>query len=250
MSGISWLQHLSIGRRLMLAFATLIALMAVLTAVGVQRVRVIEANLAQINDINSVKQRHAIDQRGSVHDRAIALRDVVLLPASAERGTTLALIDRLAADYDRATIALRAQLRSSDDAQERQQFAAIEAIAHDIALVVQQVRQLQEQGDATAATALLLEQARPAFVKWLAAINTLIDHEEQKNRAAAAMASSTARDFSYLMLALTALALVLGLSIALLLTRSVVRPLRQLLLLAQRIGGGDLGVDVAIAGRD
>ncbi|WMJ71459.1 methyl-accepting chemotaxis protein [Stenotrophomonas sp. 24(2023)] len=247
---MSWLQNLSIGRRLMLAFATLIALMMVLTAVGVQRVRIIEANLTQINDINSVKQRHAIDQRGSVHDRAIALRDVVLLPAGAEREQALALIDRLAADYDKATVALRAQLRSSDDAEEKRQFAAIEAIARDIAPTVQQVRALRAQDDAEAATALLLGKARPAFVQWLGAINALIDHEEQKNRAAADRAASTARAFSYLMIVLTVLALVLGTAIALLLTRSVVRPLQQSLRLAQRIGGGDLGADVAIAGRD
>jgi hypothetical protein len=41
--------------------------------------------LNHINDVNNVKQRHAINFRGSVHDRAIALRDVVLAADAARR---------------------------------------------------------------------------------------------------------------------------------------------------------------------
>ena len=38
----------------------------------------IDTKMTVINDQNSVKQRYAINFRGSVHDRAIAIRDVVL----------------------------------------------------------------------------------------------------------------------------------------------------------------------------
>ena len=71
--------NLRIGQRLAIGFSVVIALMLVLTAVGIQRVGRISDGLHTINYVNSVKQRHAIDFRGSVHDRAIALRDVVLV---------------------------------------------------------------------------------------------------------------------------------------------------------------------------
>ena len=64
--------------RLVLGFSIAPVIMAVLIVVGVQRVNSVDHSLAVINDVNSVKQRYAINFRGSVHDRAISLRDVVL----------------------------------------------------------------------------------------------------------------------------------------------------------------------------
>lgn len=71
--------NLRIGQRLALGFLAIIVLMVILTVVGIQRVRSIDQQLTAINEVNSVKQRYAINFRGSVHDRAIALRDVVLM---------------------------------------------------------------------------------------------------------------------------------------------------------------------------
>ncbi|MEI2422702.1 hypothetical protein V6O07_20660, partial [Arthrospira platensis SPKY2] len=41
--------------------------------------------LSQVNEIDSRKQRFAINFRGSVHDRAISLRDAVLVSNPTER---------------------------------------------------------------------------------------------------------------------------------------------------------------------
>ena len=46
-----------------------------------------------------MKQRYAINFRGSVHDRAISLRDVVLAWTPAEVEAHVADIERLAGDY-------------------------------------------------------------------------------------------------------------------------------------------------------
>jgi hypothetical protein len=73
--------------------------MVALGAVAMNRVGEISARLATVNDTNSVKQRFAINFRGSVHDRAISLRDVVLVTAADERRAALADITRLAAFY-------------------------------------------------------------------------------------------------------------------------------------------------------
>ena len=65
--------------------------MVFLTIWGIQKVSFIDNTLSVITDVNSVKQQYAINYRGSVHDRAIAIRDVVIgrnaskSPVSSER---------------------------------------------------------------------------------------------------------------------------------------------------------------------
>ncbi|MCW0458384.1 methyl-accepting chemotaxis protein [Xanthomonas sacchari] len=244
------LSNLRIGQRLALGFLTIIVLMVLLTVVGIQRVHSIDQRLTAINEVNSVKQRYAINFRGSVHDRAIALRDVVLLDDAASRQATERTIDKLAGDYARAAQPLDALLAVSSDAQEKTILQRIQGIEARTMPLIAQVRRLRDAGDTVQAQALLLQQARPAFVDWLASINAFIDLQEAKNRQAAKEAMATARGFALLMVGCTVLALLLGTLIALLLTRRVVRPLRQALGLAERIGAGDLSSPDTVTTRD
>ena len=73
--------------------------MVTLVVTGVVQVRSIDDKLTTISDENAVKQRYAINFRGSVHDRAIAIRDVVLAGSAAEVDDEEALIAKLADKY-------------------------------------------------------------------------------------------------------------------------------------------------------
>ncbi|PPU78717.1 methyl-accepting chemotaxis protein [Xanthomonas cucurbitae] len=245
-----FLSNLRIGQRLALGFLTIIVLMVILTVVGIQRVRSIDRQLTAINEVNSVKQRYAINFRGSVHDRAIALRDVVLLDDPAERHAAEQLIDKLAADYARSAQPLDDMLAASTDTNEKAILQRIKTVEQRTMPLIAQVRGFREAADKPHAEQQLLQQARPAFIDWLASINAFIDLQEAKNRAAAKDAVATARGFAMLMVLSTVVALLLGATIALLLTRSVVLPLRQSLQLAQRISQGDLRSKDAQAGND
>ncbi|PPU46598.1 methyl-accepting chemotaxis protein [Xanthomonas arboricola] len=237
---MSLLSNLRIGQRLALGFLAVIVLMVILTVVGIQRVRSIDQQLTAINEVNSVKQRYAINFRGSVHDRAIALRDVVLLDDPADRHTAEQSIDKLAADYARSAKPLDDMIAASTDAEEKAILQRIKAIEQRTMPLIAQVRAFRDGADKPHAEQRLLQQARPAFVAWLASINAFIDLQEAKNRAAAKDAVTTARGFAMLMVVSTVIALLLGATIAWLLTRSVVLPLRQSLRLAERINDGDL----------
>jgi methyl-accepting chemotaxis protein len=89
---------MTIGKRLALAFGAVLALMVGVTAIGMHRVVSISSVLTSITDVNSVKQRYAINFRGSVHDRAISLRDVVLV-TDGELAGVIADITRLEGFY-------------------------------------------------------------------------------------------------------------------------------------------------------
>ena len=69
---------MSIAQRLSLGFGLVLSLMILITLIGVQRVGFIDETLTAVRDGAALKQRYAINFRGSVHDRAIAIRDAVL----------------------------------------------------------------------------------------------------------------------------------------------------------------------------
>ena len=60
------IDSLGIGQRLALGFGLVLTLILVLTGIGIHRVTRIDDGLSTINQVNSVKQRHAINFRGSV----------------------------------------------------------------------------------------------------------------------------------------------------------------------------------------
>ena len=69
---------MNIAQRLYSCFGIIILLIVIITIIGINRVNKIDNTLQEIVEVNSVKQRYAMNFRGSVHDRAIAIRDVVL----------------------------------------------------------------------------------------------------------------------------------------------------------------------------
>ena len=238
-----------IAARLYLGFAGVLCLLVVLAAIAVPRVNEIAGSLATVNDVNSVKQRFAINFRGSVHDRAISLRDVVLVASDQERQAALAEIRRLEEFYAGSAQRLDAIMASGREVtpEEARILASIKETEARTMPVIAAVIAARQQGDSARAHALLMDQARPAFIEWLARINQFIDLQEEKNRVVAARVRSLAEGFQALMLAIVAGGIVLGIGIAAWSTRAVA-PLSALAATMRRMAEGDLTVEVQ--GRD
>ncbi|WP_203073113.1 methyl-accepting chemotaxis protein [Falsiroseomonas ponticola] len=239
----------SIGFRLTIGFGLVLALIVTLGVIAANRVNAINDSLATINDVNSVKQRYAINFRGSVHDRAISLRDVVLVATPAERSAALAEITRLEEFYARSATPLDAIMASGAGVTPDEQaiLASIKEIEARTMPMIRQVIEARSRGEAEAAHRLLMDQARPAFVEWLARINRFIDLQEAKNREVAAKARAVADGFQTLMIALVAAGLLIGGAIAAWSLRAVA-PLKRLTDAMLRLARGDL--DAAIPGQD
>ncbi|MGI4895542.1 MAG: MCP four helix bundle domain-containing protein, partial [Janthinobacterium lividum] len=166
------LSRLSITQRLGVGFFVVILGMVLVTVLGVVRVEQINDRLTVINDVNSVKQRYAINFRGSVHDRAIAVRDVVLADTPEEASTAIARIATLGGAYATAATAqskIFADPGMVNDAELRD-YATIQDIEKQTLPAIQSVIAAQQSGDGAGAKTLLKETAAPLFVKWLASI--------------------------------------------------------------------------------
>ncbi|GGY12154.1 methyl-accepting chemotaxis protein [Massilia dura] len=237
----------NIGTRLALGFGLVFFLLTVVTAIGIHRVGYIDSILTQVSEVNNVKQRHAINFRGSVHDRAIALRDVVLAD---DPKPFMAEIDVLANNYEKSAAPLDDVLahRADTTAAERAAIAAIKDAEANALPLIARVVALRQANSVAEATGVLRLQAAPAFVAWLAAINRMIDLQEHASAAQAQDAAGVAHGFPELMVALCLSAIALGSGAAWWIHRGLCRQLggepRHASAIVAAIAAGNLAVPI------
>ena len=76
---MDFFRNFSLKTQLFSGFGIVLLFILIIAMSGYFKISAVEDNLSEISDVNAVKQRYAINFRGSVHDRAIAVRDVILL---------------------------------------------------------------------------------------------------------------------------------------------------------------------------
>lgn len=248
--------QLKIRTQLMLGFSFLMVLMIVLAVFGIVRVQQVEGLLGTINDVNAAKMRQAINFRGSVHDRAISVRDIVLASSPAQIDKHVKDIEVLAQAYSKASVTLD-QVFSSDKnltQKERDYLANIQRIERETQPLIDKTITLMRDGRSIEANTLLEKQLAPSFTAWLAAINQMIDGLEAVNQSLGEEVRSITSNFMAVKAMLTALTILLGTAAAFALTRSLLRQLGGELSyavdIARRIAAGDLSTAIETSRAD
>ncbi|MEM5548685.1 methyl-accepting chemotaxis protein [Pseudoalteromonas fuliginea] len=204
---------MTINMRLATGFGVILSMMLILTIIGISRVSLINSNITHITDVNSVKQRYAINFRGSVHDRAIAVRDVVLITNQSDLNTVFNNIKELDAFYQKSSRAM-AELTTDMSSAERALINKINQIERRTLPFIQNVINAKNAGNLNEASNILLNDARPAFTEWLNTINQFISLQEQANQITTIDTREVASSFKIWMISLTALAIIIGASVA------------------------------------
>jgi methyl-accepting chemotaxis protein len=204
---------MTINTRLIIGFGVILMMMFILTVVGINRVNVIDASISQITDVNSVKQRHAIDFRGSVHDRAIAIRDVVLARNDSELSISIKEIAKLDLFYQESAKMLNPNNILMTD-KEKIIYRKIQSIEKKTLPLINQIINAKSNNDLTIANTVLLNEAKPALKEWLATINAFINLEEMANQEATVEMRKVTSSFQNWMIALTSVAIIIGIGVA------------------------------------
>lgn len=219
---------INIKRRLVIGFLIVPAIMIILNIIGVREVNRIDRELHRINDVTSVKQRYAINFRGSVHDRAISIRDAILNTDPKEIQKNIYEINELEKLYEDAAIKLDKIFTTSQiDDQEKKLFDNIKNIEKEALPIIQRTLEAKKHNDSELALGLLMNEARPIFISWLASINAFIDYQESVNRIDAISARETASGFEKLIIILTLISLLVAIITGLIVTKSIVDPLKR-----------------------
>ena len=214
---------MNIRAKIIAGFGASLLLVLAITVIGISRIKRINMNLTEINDVNTVKQRDAINFRGSVHDRSIRIRDFVLLTDARERADALSDIRALEDFYTKAENAINEIFAANinNTPKEVELLGEIKKSKAETMPLIEQIIAFENEGKADAAENLLLTKARPAFQLWLDRINAFIDYKELQNQKLTDATRSIAKLFQTLMIIVCTLTVALACIIPLWVLKSV-----------------------------
>ena len=231
----------------------LLALLMI-NVIGVMRMREVNHKLTDITMVNSVKQRYAINFRGSVHDRSIRVRDYILLTSAAERKSTLQEIKELEKFYLDSENLMNAAVTDARMEVSEQEKVMLEDIRQSKVFLtpyINEIISLVDAGNLAGAHDIIVNIARPEFQKWLDKINVYIDYQEDNNQYITSYLLQRSNSFQQLMTIITILSGILGVLAFVWMIRSV-RPLGTVVKALDEIaaGEGDLRVKLEVASKD
>lgn len=220
-------EHLKLSSKIGLGFGAVIFLMIILVVMGIVQMNFAKSRLQTMNDINAKKQRYAINFRGSVHDRAISVRDVVLLDDEARLQAALDNIKRLEDFYNAASANMNEMLKDSAlfNNEERAILGRLNQIANKTNAGYKKIIQLKQSWQVDEAKKLLLNEVASDFSLWLKIINEFIDYQEEANNNLTKQVMLVVNNFVTIMLVLAGIAILIAVIITLFTARGIVSAL-------------------------
>ncbi len=244
------LKNISIGLRLMLGFGIVVALLLVMSIIGIQQMGKMDTRMREITDINNAEKDLAIKMRINLDARAIALRDVTILPDGQARDEVVQRLKKLRQEFDEQYAKLNGMFKAYEG--EQREFKQMEKIMQA------QQNALQVSGAMISdALAGKRNEAQTKVVEVKKAIDairtemeTLANIEDEMNADAVKAAQSAYASAKTLLIGLLLTALVVAGLAALVVTRSITRPVGHVLGAVEKIGAGDLSVALSAEGSD
>ena len=208
------MKGMKLSYRLYGGFSIVVLLAIIMVIIGTMQVVRIDKNLNTITNKNAVQQRYAINFRGSVHDRSIAIRDVILATTAPYLNQQITLINKLEKDYQDSAAPLDAIAATTMTPQAKTLLQDIKKIEATTLPNIQKIIELKHANKEREANIFLAETVAEQFVQWLAAINRFIDYQETSNQALTTTTLEITDSFAQLMIILTIIMLIVSVTVA------------------------------------
>jgi methyl-accepting chemotaxis protein len=241
------MKNIKIGHRLGFGFGIVVVLMVALVIVGLGALSDMNRSINKIVNDNNVKIEAVWSLKDAQRQMSIGLRDLVLI--TDEPGMTAAneRIIKAQATYTAAETLLKKMVRS-ENGKSRMNVVAQSKIT--VLPALEQVRKHARANDNDAALKVLSEVVMPAADDWQRAIEALSNYQATRNveeKEAAAIAFENAYRIS---LSLGIASLLLAAIISWLVTRSIIRPLKDAVAIAKTVASGDLSSTIISTSTD
>ena len=239
--------NLKIGARLGLGFALVLALLAAVAGVGLASMSRIETRLTQIVDDNNVKIFSISTVADNFRDISLAVSNMVVQENPAELQKQ---VDALAAARGRYGKAKKAFLATKLNEQEKALLAKLDAAIGFAKPKVDKTVELSVAGSRTEAAQNMTMHSAPATAAAIAVIDEIVQLEKDQAGQAAADAKTAYDSARNQVLLIALVAMLAGVVVAWFITRSITRPIRAAVKVAETVASGDLSSTIDVSGRD
>jgi methyl-accepting chemotaxis protein len=239
--------NLKIGTRLGLGFALVLALLAVVAALGLASMGRINARMDAIVDNHNVKIFAAGTMGENFRDISLAVASIVLVT---DPGDVKDQVGKLAAARARYGAAKKILLATQLNEKEKALLSKLEQSILFAKPKVDKTVEMGMAGSRDEATDFMLKESAPATVAAIGVLDEIVLFEKKQARDAAEEASAEYTSAFHLMLIIGGLAILGGATVAWFITRSITGPIRAAVVLAETVAAGDLSSTVVVSSRD
>jgi methyl-accepting chemotaxis protein len=244
--------NLKIGTRLGLGFGLMSLLLIAVIALGLSRMALIDENLEEITGDNNPQVFLANELHVVQYDMAVVLRNALISSSEADLRVQA---QRYKDDKARFAEALDKldhmfQSHAGTSQLEKTTLAKVKDISKTFLPLADNVLELSTKGHRDDASKLVMQQLVPLGAELRTAIAELSSIEDKLNEQAAVEARTAYLSARKIMLALGAAAVVFAILIAVVVTRSITRPLAKAVEVSGRLAEGDLTGKLEVTSRD
>ncbi len=241
------LNNLKIGVRLVVGFAIVLVLLATVSILAVTR-------LAELNDeVNNLvtdkypKTIDAIDIVRAMNGVAQINRNLLLISDPAETQKQQA---RMAEQRKVISDNIAGLEKSITSDEGKKLLSKVTETRTPYAATLDKFLGAVQRGERDAAMKLLYGDMRPVTDAYMGSIRNLIEFQDALMKKAGKDAKDTYESARLLVVVLSISALLLGIAIALFITRSITKPVGEALAVTQRLSDGDLTVSIDNISKD
>ncbi|NVM86800.1 methyl-accepting chemotaxis protein [Variovorax sp. SG517] len=231
------MKNWTVGRRMGVVFACLLALLVLIAGIGVLRLQAVGDATAGMAGDSLAKERLAAAWQLGTNTNSIRTFSLLKSDDPAVQEYLQKNISATSALITETQKKLEAMLDSSE---ELALSADIKKKRGDYVELRNQILKLKGDGRKDEAAQLTDTRLLPALDAYDASIRAMVSHQQQEIDKAAAGIGDQYRSGRRWIVGLAALAIVAGSAIAWLLTRSIVQPIGEALLIAETVAAGDL----------
>jgi methyl-accepting chemotaxis protein-1 (serine sensor receptor) len=235
--------RLTIRARLLLAFVAIAAFVLAVSALSLHQLARSNGRFADYVRGVGARQDLATSVRNAAMRRAVAARNLVLVTTPQDRELEKAAVTQSDEDTQKAVAALHAAVEADPDvtADERALEAAIEAVETQYRPVALEIVGKALADDRDTAIDHMNTRCRPLLAKLQEATSAFVRQEREVARARGEDAAREEAVDRWILVAACVLAVGAALSLGVLLSAAVTRPLQRAVAFAERVAAGDLG---------
>ncbi len=247
--------NMKVGTRLAAGFGLVLVLLGIALALSINRMTVIQAKIDQIVNINNEKVMQVMALRATVLDRMIAIRNVVLLTEMTEMKPEVQRIQTQQAKFVTAEAHLSKLLEDASTTENERALILRIREKHEMMLpLLDKAMQLGLDNKMPEATKVLIGEIRPVQKMLISELGAMAELEEKISKDAGIEAQATYEGGRNMLLLLGAVALLLGVGAAFIITRGLVKQLggepKYAADVASKIAAGDLEAQIDLQSGD